>query len=412
MPTDEFIAVVQEYEGASKPKDQIAALEKMWLLQDPEIIQVVNLIYEDAGDRKVKAKAAEVLGQYKGLYNALRKPQTTRGGRGRAGLRNLLVVTLLLLLSANGALFFLSTMEDEDNNERDLVAERANLIDQIEEDMQQSIALSRNLRDTATDFQDGASVEDVCAREFDAIPEPVVLVDDQITFFPDIATLTNDENSDYLLVFDGLDANFTAWETNCALNDPNAINATDVISRAAAVIDIANDVLDIQVVDLRENPFLTPTPTLRPSETPTVTPEPTATPAPRSRDDVIFDLFDTVEQYETNGRLIAQGAIGAASDPGSICNLNLFVITPFFLSTDEAASFTDIANLVQSPDNSLVNALAQGQRMMDTYNSVCPGSPSGTDIAGLQNVAGAAERDAQAALTLLENTFGPSPTGR
>ncbi|PJF39837.1 MAG: hypothetical protein CUN55_13510, partial [Phototrophicales bacterium] len=81
MPSEEFVAVVTEYESARNRKERINALEAMWLLQEPEVIEVVSLIYREADDNKVRDKAAEVLGKYKGLYQAMEAPPKSGGAR-------------------------------------------------------------------------------------------------------------------------------------------------------------------------------------------------------------------------------------------------------------------------------------------------------------------------------------------
>lgn len=411
MPSEEFVAVIREWDEARSTKARIAVLENMWLLQDPEIIEAVTLIYNDGNeDRKVRAKAAEVLGKYKGLYQALRAPKKAGGG-GRAGLRNMLVITLVLLLGANGALFFMGSSDGEDGDSRDLVAERKTLIDQIEADMTTVRELAIDLRATSRDLEEeSTSLEDACNKSFSDVPTPIVLAENQTGFFPDINTFVTDPIGDYLVALDGAAIALTTWNAGCTVQ---MIDTDRVIDIAAAVVDSADAALNIRLPDLRDNPFVTPTPSPRPTNAPTDTPIPTETPLPRDRNTIIARLYEIVDHAEVNANIIqtsTSGAIRGEARLRDYCSQVLWTdIELVTLTGDEVVAAPEVADYLAAEDNSFNALVTQSKALRDEWNRLCNGSPRDAEVDALNTFAQNVLDQVTTTQTGLLNSIGPNP---
>lgn len=414
-PSEEMIAVLSEFDQALDRKARFAALDKMWLLEDPEIIELLLVVYNENNDKKTREKAGEILGKYKGLYNALRTPPQASGG-GRAGLRNILVITLLLLVGANGALFFMSATDGDEDTPRNVQAERAALVDKIEADMRQSIALSQNLRDTAQGVIDGENtLETACATTFEALPDPVELSGDQPDLFPDIQSVVTNENS-YVLVFDYVAANFGAWRGGCQVNPP-AVDTVGISRIANDTISVANSIIDNELVQLRTNPYNTPTPVPLPTNTPTNTPEPTATPFPREQSELIAQLYQQVERAEFNAAALIEiidQMILSGGDRSEFCRegsiWGMDSVRQITLTGDEIASFPEINAYLADPNNPLSTLIAENLVIIEERNALCRDNSSDSVRLGiLRRQAETMGTTIRGVETSLLDTVGPNP---
>ena len=372
MPSPELEQLVIALD-AKEAKKRIEALEGMWELRDPEAIVFLNIIYTEDKNRKVRAKAGEMLANYKGMYEEL---QGKRSGGGSSGLRNLLVLTLLLFIGLNVALFVLSDSDgDGEDTINDPQEARSALLTQMQTDMETTEGLARELRSRAIDYSDGLeSLENLCANELGIVPDPISLNDQEKTLFPDIDATVNDAIGNYRFSLAALKTAATVWNTAC-MDPANAVlDSRQIIELTLESIDTASAAQDNEIAQLLAEPFNTPVPTAIPTATTTPTPEPTATPAARTREAIVESI--TVQpqriQADTQEILNRLASINAGANARTECEAANFWNPPGIqMNPEEQGLYTEIALFAANEDSAFAKALESLTTLKTAWADLC-----------------------------------------
>lgn len=364
------------------PKSKIDALEGMWRLQDPTAIQFLVIIYkeEDAYSEEVRAKAAEILGKYKGLATSRssgksKKRSTKR--RSGAGIRRLLTVTLLLFAILNIGLFVMSNSEDSDSDapaSTSPAEQRMALLDQMSQDMTQTETIARDLRSRAIDYDDGLqSLDDLCAEPVDAAPTPVELSEAETELFPDVADLASRPTGDYRFAIAGLNAALGLWTSGCQSED-RILDSSGLIDRTVTTIDAARAAQQNDLATLLAVVFETPTPSPVPTSTMEPTPEPTPTPTARERGEIVETILVQPQRIQADTQEILNriSAIDNGARVSEQCDAAVFWNPPgVILNAEEAGLYPDIQAFGENETSAFNTALASLEELKTNWRNVC-----------------------------------------
>ncbi|PJF44953.1 MAG: hypothetical protein CUN55_01405 [Phototrophicales bacterium] len=269
-----------------------------------------------------------------------------------------------------------------------------------------------DLRATARDIEEeSTTLEAACSKSFTPLPQRIVLAEHQRGFFPDIENFLTDPIGDYLVALDGAQLALETWNTGCT----NQVVDTDrVIDLARAVVESTDAALNIRIPDLRDNPFVTPTPSPRPTNTPTNTPEPSPTPLPRSREDIIRQMYTIVEHAQVNADIVFNSTRDALRNNNlrDYCQTERFWddVVLITLTGDEVETAADIATYLEDTQNGFSTTISQSQAMLAEWERLCrSGKPSDVELDALNRLAQSVQEEIRKAQTSLLNTFGPKP---
>jgi hypothetical protein len=387
------------------PKAQLEAIEGMWQLRDPDAIQFLVMVYENAedmfDDTAVRQKAGEVLGRFKGLMEqrasgeAAEEPadDTKRSGRG---LRTLLTVTLLLFAAANVALFVISGNDSEGDSTvagGDPAELRMSLLQAMETDMEQTETIARDLRSRAIDFDDGLeSLDSLCERPVEDAPAPIQLSEQEQGLFPDIQQLATRPTGEYRFALAGLGASLGIWNAACE-SDDTVLDSGRLIDSTVTTIDAAIAARENDISTLMTTPFETPTPSVEPSPTTPPTPEPTPTPAAREREEIVQLIVQQPQRMQADAQEILNrvNAINTGARVSEQCDSAVFWNPPgvtALLRPAEVEQYPDIAEYGANENSSfntlldLLDELKVGWQEMCDQNSASAARLSTLEIQG------------------------------
>lgn len=408
MPSPELTQLVEKFESEENQNKRLSLLDDMWELQDPEAILILKILYEEGDNKKIRNKAAEILGKYKGLEQQLRGKKKKGGG----ALRGILTLTLLLFIVANVGLFVLSSGDDnEESPGTDAAALRANLLGRIENNLNQADSLARELRRRAIDYDDNiASLEEICTDSPGAVPDPIEMTEQERNLFPDIAEIIDEETSDYNFALLSLGIAYDSYQSACNSEDGSNPTAQQIKDFSDEAIVIITEARDDELEQLVSRPYATPTPSVEPSATPTTTPSLTPTPSSRERQEIIDGILVQPARIEADAQEIVSRitAVDRGGDLATNCrDANFWNPPGIMLRGEEPELYPDIAEFAQNGASRFNIALQNLATLKANWREVCDsGRATASDIQTLRISGNQVIAFAGGAQTEVDQLFG------
>lgn len=297
MASPELTEIIELYEDNEyNPEARIQACQKMWELRDPEAILALAIIYKEDPEELVRTEAREVLRNFKAMQRDMEraasgdKDEKKKKRRNWVPLQTLLILSLTVLLVANGLLFAIELTATDPTPTATplptLTAEqlRTQFLNRVSNYVSGVVGYSEGLREQLLSIQSGGAILNACQyRRQVARPQPFELnaLEQQLRdayYMRDIVAYVEDEAGDIEFMMDGLFGEDRSggvigfYEVDLCSN-PNP--GDDVLSQIPANISRLDAVLDgARAAQFNlENFGTTIVPTFTPPPT-TNTPEP------------------------------------------------------------------------------------------------------------------------------------------